>query len=167
MRFLFPIVAFFVFLTGLLYMARNAQPVFFWGYVIAAPALLAALIDVVQRGLSVERLPYLYSGYLYRSVATLFLVMLPLPILFLLGPVGIFSVLLMAGDLIFGILPDLLRDEPVRPVLCSMARVSEAACVPALSIYFVVYALLAALAVNYGARIYNRLIDLVARIGPL
>ena len=72
MRFLFPIVAFFVFLTGLVYMARNAQPVFFWGYLVAAPALLAALIDVVQRGMSVERLPYLYSGYLYRSVATLF-----------------------------------------------------------------------------------------------
>ena len=167
MRFLFPIVAFFVFLTGLLYMARNAQPVFFWGYLVAAPALLAALIDIVQRGMSVERLPYLYSGYLYRSVATLFLVLLPLPILFLLGPVGLFSILVMAADLIFGILPDLLRDEPVRPVLCSMAGVGEAACVPALSIYFVVYALLAAAAVKYGTRLYDHLIDLVARVGPL
>lgn len=166
MRLLFPIVAFFLFLWGLLYMRDNAERLLFWSYLLVAPCLLAALIDVVENRVSVERVPYLYSKYLYQIVTMLLLVLLPIPILFLLGPVGLFSVVVMAADLLFGILPSLVNDEPVRPALCAMAGIGETSCVPALTVYFTVYPLAVLAAVKWGTRIYDYLIELIARANP-
>lgn len=102
----------------------------------------------------------LIVGYSYYSFAALYLLLaqfLLIPILFFLGPMGIFLIFISIVDVVARIVPS-LEAAPIQP-LCYWTGIGHPFCVPALLLLALLYLILAFIAVRFGSSIMDALAD--------
>jgi hypothetical protein len=117
--------------------------------------LIAAIVDTIAGRVrpSVRNVVVLYLRYASRAFFVLGVQFVAIPILFLVGPVWLFAIVLTVVDIVTRFIPRITN--PGVPVLCDWIGIGQPYCVPALIVYHLASAILAYLVYKFGDRLLD------------
>ena len=121
--------------------------------------LAAVILDMAQGNLKPTPFNglFAYLGYVFRTGFLLVIVLGSIGVMILAGPAWIFAIFFTIVDIVTHLLPNVQPTDP--PILCGWAGIDTANCVPALTIYHILSAIIAYLAIRYGNVAFNYAVD--------
>jgi len=121
--------------------------------------LAAVILDMAQGNLKPTLFNglFAYLGYAFRTGFLLVIVFGSIAVMILAGPAWLFAIFFTIIDVVMHLLPDVQAADP--PILCGWAGIETSNCVPALTIYHILSAIVAFVAIRYGSLVFDYAVD--------